>query len=113
MRGRGILEDVNKFLKQSKLLSNVGQVVLPVAGGALAGLLTANPIAAAAGGAVGASANQFLKSQGYGYSTRPLMLGSGMTYAYNGTYQRIPNTQMGSGGSAYGMVSSEFGRIQA
>ena len=54
-----------------------------------------------------------LSQGGRGYSNRPLMVGSGMTYAYNGTYQQIPKTQRGSGGTAYGMVSSEFGRIQA
>lgn len=115
-RGDGWWEDswgnVNKFLKDSKILSTVGNVVLPAAGGALAGLVTANPLAAAAGGALGTSANQWLKSQGYGYSTKPLMLGSGYTYAYNGIYQPIPKTQIGTGGTAYGMVASEFGRIQ-
>lgn len=54
-----------------------------------------------------------LSQGGRGYSYKPLMVGSGMTYAYNGTYQQIPKTQRGSGGTAYGMVSSEFGRIQA
>lgn len=135
MKGDGVIEDigkffadpkvknviggVDKFLKQSKIASKVGQVLLPAAGGALGGLVTANPLGAAAGGAAGLALNDFLKAQGYGkikgkgYSTKPLMLGSGYTYAYNGTYQPIPKTQMGSGTGAYGMISSEFGKIQA
>lgn len=53
-----------------------------------------------------------LSQGGGGYTNKPLMIGSGMTYAYNGTYQQIPKTRMmGSGGTPYGMVSSEFGKI--
>jgi hypothetical protein len=135
MRGDGVIEDigkffnsqkvkdviggVDKFLKQSKIASKVGQVLLPAAGGALAGLATVNPLGAAAGAAGGLAINDFLKAQGYGrmrgkgYATKPLMLGSGMTYGYNGVYQPIPGTMRGMGGTAYGSVSSEFGRIQA
>lgn len=123
MKGDGVIEDiignVDKFLKQSKILSNVGQVLLPAAGGALAGLATVNPLAGAAGAAGGSALNNYLKAQGYGkmkgrgYIHKPLMLGSGMTYAYNGTYQQVPGTMRGTGGAAYGMVSSEFGKIQA
>lgn len=136
MKGDGVIEDigkffadpkvknviggVDKFLKQSKIVSKVGQVLLPAAGGALGGLVTANPLGAATGVAGGTALNDFLKAQGYGkmkgkgYSTKPLMLGSGMTYGYNGVYQPIPKTRMmGSGTGAYGMISSEFGKIQA
>jgi len=135
MKGDGVIEDigkffadpkvknaigtVDKFLKQSKIVSKVGQVLLPAAGGALAGLATANPLGVPAGAAGGLALNDFLKAQGYGkmkgkgYSTKPLMLGSGYTYGYNGVYQQIPGTMKGNGGTAYGMVSSEFGKIQA
>jgi hypothetical protein len=118
LKGDGIFEDVNKFLKQSKLASKVGEVLLPVAGGALGGLFTANPLGSVAGTAGGLALNDFLKAQGYGkmkgrgYTNKPLMLGSGMTYGYNGVYQQIPKMR-GMGGTAYGMVSSEFGKIQA
>ena len=122
MKGDGVIEDifgnVDKFLKQSKLISNVGQVLLPAAGSALAGLATVNPLALPAGAAGGLALNNYLKAQGYGkmkgcgYTNKPLMLGSGMTYAYNGTYQQVPRTMSGNGGTAYGMVSSQFGKIQ-
>jgi len=129
MKGDGVFEDiignVDKFLKQSKLISNVGQVLLPAAGGALAGLASVNPLGLSAGAAGGLALNNYLKAQGYGkmngcgkmkgcgYVNKPLMLGSGMTYAYNGTYQQLPRTMRGNGKTAYGMVSSEFGKIQA
>ena len=126
MRGDGVIEDiignVDKFLKQSKIISNVGQVLLPATASALAGLATANPLGLSAGAASGLALNNYLKAQGYGkygkmkgcgYTNKPLMLGSGMTYAYNGTYQQVPGTMRGNGGTPYGMVSSEFGKIQA
>lgn len=119
-KGNGFLEDVDKFLKQSKILSTVGNVLLPAAGGALGGLVTANPLGATAGGALGTSANQWLKSQGYGYKYNLSQLGSGnntslqgYTISYNGTYQPIPGRMKGSGqNSAYGSLSSDFGKIK-
>jgi hypothetical protein len=120
---KGAIGGIDKFLKQSKLASKVGQVLLPAAGGALAGLATANPLGAAAGGAAGLALNDFLKAQGYGkmkgkgYINRLSQLGSGnntslqgYTVSYNGTFQPI---QRGMGQTAaFGSLSSEYGKVK-
>lgn len=135
MKGAGIFDSFVKFLKDSKILSKVGDVLLPVGGAALAGLFTANPLAAAGGAAAGSSAAEYLKSQGFGHgrmhggaSTLSINLqgqrlgqkGGARTLAYNGMFQQVPGTQrgfgkrmmMGMGGTEYGSVSSEFGKIR-
>ena len=129
MKGAGLWDGFVKFLKDSKILSKVGDVLLPVAGGLAAGLFTANPLGAAAGAAAGSSASEYLKSQGFGrkymmggdsrlvISPAGRQLGSGMTYAYNGVYTNIPNMRgygkmMGKGGMQYGSISSDFGKIK-
>jgi hypothetical protein len=120
---KGAIGNVDKFLKQSKIVSKVGQVLLPAAGSALAGLVTANPLAVPAGAAGGLAVNDFLKAQGYGkmkgrgYINRLSQLGSGnntslqgYTVSYNGTFQPI---QKGMGQtSAFGSLSSEYGRVR-
>lgn len=55
------------------------------------------------------------RMRGNGYSTTPLMVGRGntvYTYGINGVYQPVPRMR-GMGGTEYGTVSSEFGKIQA
>jgi len=140
IKGMGIFDGFVKFLKDSKILSKIGDVLLPVAGAALGGLFTANPLGLAAGAAAGSSASEYLKSQGFGHrmkmkgglsgastlsiSPNGMRLGQrggAMTYAYNGMLQQVPNTQkgyghkmiMGCGGTEFGSISSEFGKIRA
>ena len=134
MKGAGIFDGFIKFLKDSKILSKVGDVLLPVAGGLAAGLFTANPLGAAAGAAAGSSASEYLKSQGFGHGRmhggastlvinppgqRLGQRGGARTIAYNGMFQQVPGTQrgfgkrmIGMGGTEYGSVSSEFGKIR-
>ena len=141
MKGMGIFDGFVKFLKDSKILSNVGGVLLPALGGLAAGLLTVNPLGIASGAAAGSSANEFLKSKGFGHmkghgkkmrgglsgaSTLSIspngqrlgQRGGAMTYSYNGTMQQVPNTQRGyghmrgCGGTEFGTVSSEFSKIR-
>lgn len=66
MKGSGLFDSFVQFLKDSKILSTVGNVILPVAGAALGGLVSANPLVATAAGAAGVSANQWLKTRGFG-----------------------------------------------
>jgi hypothetical protein len=91
--------------------------------------LLAGPIGSAVGGVAGSSLGSFagkalagdLKRRGLGYSNARSMIGgamnpdlSGMTVSQNGTYQMIAPRMKGMGQtSAYGIVSSEFGRIMA
>lgn len=132
MKGSGIFDGFVKFLKDSKILSKIGDVLLPVGGAALAGLLTANPLAAAGGAAAGSSAAEYLKSQGFGRKMmkggdsrlvinpsgqRLGQMGGAKTISYNGTIQQIPGTSQGFGrmkglGTQYGYISSKFGKIR-
>lgn len=140
MQGKGIWEGFVKFLKDSKIISNVGQVLLPAAGGALGGTLgTAfSPVGTATGTALGAAAGKsaadWIKSQGFGkrkmmmgkggmsnLSISPVgqrlgqrgMRGKGITFGLNGVIQTIPGTkQNGKGVTAYNTVSSSFGNVK-
>jgi hypothetical protein len=128
--------DINQFLKDSKLVSNVAAYALPILGSMGGALLTVNPLGAAAGGIVGKSTADYIKSQGYGLRggdarlsinlpnqrmriprpRKPMMGMGGLTFGYNGAI--TPNTtvgrgkQFGSGGPEYNSVSSEFGQIK-
>jgi len=72
MKGNGLWEDFNDFLKRSKVISNVGGVVVPLATGALGGFLGSafTPVGsvtgASLGTSVGKSAVDYVKSLGYG-----------------------------------------------
>jgi hypothetical protein len=130
MVGKGVFDGFIDFLKKSKVISKIGDVILPVAGGALAGLLTANPLAAGVGAATGSAANEFIKSQGFGKRKRRRggcnsclaispngqrlgQQGRGLTIAYNGTFQDAkPPSMRGGGGSAFGSISSEYGQVR-
>ncbi len=122
MKGAGLFDGFVQFLKDSKILSTVGNVVLPVAGAALGGLVSANPLVATAAGAAGLSANQWLKSQGFGSKMRggdsrlvinpqgtrlgqkrgmkggcgKCQMGGAITISYNGQIQQVPKTPAGT-----------------
>lgn len=142
MRGSGLFDGFVQFLKDSKILSTVGNVVLPVAGAALGGLVSANPLVATAAGAAGLSANQWLKSQGFGSKMRGgdnrlvinvpgtrlgqkgskikggcgcgKMRGGAVTYGINGVYQQIPGTLPGTAiGIQKGSGGSQFNSISS
>lgn len=77
MRGRGFWDDVgawfvqagkdvNQFLKDTKIVSNIAAYALPILGAMGGALLTVNPLGATAGGIAGKSAADYIKSQGYG-----------------------------------------------
>lgn len=77
MKGRGFWDDVynwfsqagkdvNQFLKDSKIVSNVAAYALPILGAMGGALLTVNPLGATAGGIAGKSTADYIKSQGYG-----------------------------------------------
>lgn len=81
MKGRGFWDDVgnwfsqagkdiNQFLKDTKLVSNVAAYALPILGAMGGALLTVNPLGATAGGIAGKSAADYIKSQGYGATHR-------------------------------------------
>ena len=133
MKGAGVFDGFVQFLKDSKILSTVGNVLLPAGAAALGGLVSANPLVATAAGAAGLSANQWLKSQGFGKKIRggdsrltisPMgtrlgqrpMKGGAVTYAYNGVYSHVPGsrpgTQIGKGMTQFNTVSSQFGNVK-
>src|SRR3972149_2637209 len=64
IKGSGFIEDTDKFLKNTKLLSKVGQAVLPFALGALG--TTFSPLGTATGLAVAQAGVEGLKNYGYG-----------------------------------------------
>jgi hypothetical protein len=91
MKGRGFWEDVEawfvqadkditKFVKDTKIISNIASVALPVVYGLGASLLTANPIAGVAAGVAGKSTADYIRSQGYGAT----MKGKGLIRQSNG-----------------------------
>lgn len=119
MRG-GSWDDFVGFLKDSHIISNIGNVVAPVLGGLAAGLVTANPIGAAVGAAAGSSANEWIKSQGFGMRggdsrrATPLTL-RGRGFSANTAYGQLIQKGRGNsqaGTTAYGQISSEFGKIK-
>ena len=63
-------KDVNQFLKDTKIVSNIAAYALPILGSMGAALLTVNPLGAVAGGIAGKSAADYIKSQGYGAKHR-------------------------------------------
>ena len=73
MKGMGLWDGFVDFLKSSKILSNVGGVLLPVAAGAIGGLVgtslggpAGTATGAAAGAAAGKSGADYIKSLGFG-----------------------------------------------
>jgi hypothetical protein len=72
MKGAGLFDSFVQFLKDSKILSNVSGVLLPVAGATLGGILgtTLSPagtaLGTATGTAIGKSGADYIKSLGFG-----------------------------------------------
>lgn len=60
-------KDINQFLKDTKIVSNIAAYALPILGAMGGALLTANPLGATAGGIAGKSTADYIRSQGYGY----------------------------------------------
>jgi hypothetical protein len=142
MRGGSLFDGFVNFLKSSKILSNVGGVLLPVAAGALGGLVgtslggpAGTVTGTAAGAAAGKSGADYIKSLGFGKmrggdsrlvinpsGTRlgqkgiKKMRGGAMTYSTTGVYSQVPNTksgtQYGSGMTAFNSVASQFGNVK-
>lgn len=131
MKGKGFVEDLQKYP-----VSTIASYALPTilgttgatAGGELGLLLgpVGGAVGAAAGSALGSFAGKKIaedwRRKGFGYTNKRSMLGgamnnpdlSGYAISQNGIYQPIPPRMAGMGQtSAYGMVSSEFGRILA
>lgn len=107
MRGKGFWDDVgnwfsqagkdvNQFLKDSKIVSNVAAYALPILGAMGGALLTANPLGATAGGIAGKSTADYIKSQGYGKHT-------GM-----GAMHRMPDGSMMKGKMHGGELSNKL-----
>ena len=138
MKGYGIWEDFNSFLKRSKIISNVSGVVLPWATGALGGTIgtalggpAGTATGAAVGAAVGKSGSDYLKSLGYGRMRggdsrlvinpngqrlgQRRMKGGAMTYGITGVYQQVPKTLAGTqiGLAQKGGQTSAFGSISS
>lgn len=134
MKGRGFWDwlstaagDVNNWLKENKVLSKIAkpvlEYILPVAAGVLG-----TPLSGAAVGVAGLAATEGLKALGYGkrktmggmamLTISPIgqrLRGRGMTMSRNGSFQKNPiggKYMMGCGNTAFGAVSSEFGKIK-
>jgi hypothetical protein len=82
LKGLGLWDSFVDFLKRSKVISNVGGVLAPLATGTIGGILgtsvggPAGTVAgSAAGAAVGKSAIDYVKSLGFGKRKRMLMGG--------------------------------------
>jgi hypothetical protein len=69
-------KDINQFLKDSKIVSNISAYALPILGAMGGALLTANPLGATAGGIAGKSTADYIRSQGYGYVNTISTLGT-------------------------------------
>ena len=135
MKG-GSWDDFVQWLKDSKIVSKVGSVLLPAAGGALAGLFTANPLGLAAGAAAGEAGAEWLKSQGFGrcrcggasglaISPPGTRLGQhGMGKVKGGSVLAMPRAALGTAGmmggrrrrkgkgiGEFNTISSSFGQV--
>jgi hypothetical protein len=81
-------KDVNQFLKDSKIVSNVAAYALPILGAMGGALLTVNPLGATAGGIVGKSTADYIKSQGYG-ATHMMIKGRGNNDLFTGLVKTV------------------------
>jgi hypothetical protein len=114
MSGKGLWEDFNDYLKRSKLISNVGSYVLPLASGALGGFVGSafSPAGTVSGTAIGAkigeSANQYIKSLGYGK-----MRGGDSRLVINPIGQRLGQKRMmGKGTTALNYVAPDNAKVK-
>jgi hypothetical protein len=118
-KGMGIFDGFVKFLKDSKILSKIGGVLLPLAGGALGGLATVNPLGASIGAAAGSAGNKWIESQGFGkggLSISPIGQRLGQRGMGKHTMKmkgKGCGCMRGYGSStAFGTVSSEYGKVR-
>jgi hypothetical protein len=119
-KGMGLWDGFVQFLRDSKILSTVGNVILPVAGAALGGLVSANPLVSTAAGAAGLSANQWLKSQGFGKKmrggdSRLVISPMGFRLGQKGMKMKGKGCGCMSGcgtTTAFNTVSSQFGKVK-
>lgn len=99
-------KDINQFLKDSKIVSNVAAYALPILGSMGAALLTANPLGAVAGGIAGKSTADYIRSQGYGhmdmkgsgYVNKLSQVGTGIVFNRGGLIQDQQTTRLKGGG---------------
>lgn len=89
-KGKGVLDDVNKFLKGSKIISSLGNVLLPLAGGAL-GTLAIPGVGSVSGAAAGSALNEGLKALGYGKRRARKQKGRGAVILPN-AFNSVNNT---------------------
>jgi hypothetical protein len=120
MYGRGFWQDVgnwfvkagqnvNDFLKRTKLISNISGAVLPILAPMATALLTLNPLASAASVGASKAVAEGIKSLGYGSK---MMMGKGNDpLAINPPNQRMrginPKSKMR--GAGYGTTNNTFG----
>ena len=90
-------KDINQFLKDTKIVSNIAAYALPILGAMGGALLTANPLGATAGGIAGKSTADYIRSQGYGYVNTISKLGT------KKTNKGMGNRVMGMGNRVMGM----------
>lgn len=117
MKGAGLWDGFVKFLKDTKVLSNVGGVLLPLGGAALGGTLgTAfSPIGTATGTALGTatgkSASEWIKSQGFG--RRSKMNGGGYSsgLVINPQGTRLGQKRIKGKGCGCGMKKMKGGAV--
>jgi len=111
LKGMGLFDGFVDFLKSSKILSNVGGVLLPVAAGALGGLVgtslggpAGTATGAAAGAAAGKSGADYIKSLGFGKKMKMMGGDSRLTISPMGTRLGQRGTKKGmKGGCGCGM----------
>ena len=124
MKGAGLWEGFVDLLKRTKILSNVGGVLLPAAGGVLGGTIgtaLAGPGGTALGTTAGTIAGKsgadyirslgFGKMKGMGYTSGLVinpqgtrlgqkrmkkMKGGAVAFGINGVYQHVPGTPAGT-----------------
>lgn len=108
MKGLGIFDGFVDFLKSSKILSNVGGVLLPVAAGALGGLVGTSlggPAGTVTGTAVGAAAGKsgadYIKSLGFG---KRKMMGGDSRLVINPPGTRLGQKRGMKGGCGCGQI---------
>jgi hypothetical protein len=114
MSGKGLWEDFNDFLKRSKIISNVGGVVVPLASGALGGFLGSafTPVGSVTGASLGAAAGKsavdYVKSLGYGK-----MRGGDSRLVINPIGQRLGQKRMmGKGTTALNYVAPDNAKVK-
>ena len=112
MKGNGIFDNINDYLKKSRLISSVGASVLPALGGLASGFITANPLGSAIGASVGSSLNEYIKSQGYGKMKGGAVYEKGQVplHKFSGAGKSYRHHK--GGNSVYNNVQSSYGKIK-